>query len=232
MRESEPAEATNRRDTPVTAETIPGEALDLDTAVAKADQSAPDNAPAPVPLKEATRRFALIDAFKSALDDYVKSERPHMLGRLNAAAEDTDSKSFNVKIDGETVATMTITQPQDKIVVDDDDALADYALDNYPTEVETVTRVRESFEKVLLKKVKAEDVTPEPTEDNPEPEQVWMIVDPDTGEEVPGLKRAPAPPPSSFSIRWKGKEQKAQALDGLFAQVAPLLGIEAGESNR
>lgn len=167
-------------------------------------------------FKDMLSRFASIDAFEKALGDFVKRERQTVFAAMAAKQDEDGTKSFNVMLDGEVAATATITDPQPRVVVKDEEAFTDWVMDHYPTEVETVPTVRPAFQKRFLDKLIDHD-------------ENGVFVK-ESGEEVPGLKHVPAGQATTFSTRWKSQDKKADMLDRLFVNVAPLLGIEAGES--
>jgi hypothetical protein len=171
-------------------------------------------------------------AITDALIAAQKTHRDDTFADMLAAQTLTDAKSFNVKVDGEVVATATITEPKDKRIVsgrsDHAEAFLDWVQENYPTEVETIVQVRENWLKSFLETLEVN--LPEPTEDNPEPDP--ELFDPNTGEAVPGTKLIPAAEPTTWSLRFKkGEESKAQILaSSLPPDALVMLGITPAPS--
>lgn len=169
----------------------------------------------PTMLAQAAVQKSITEALKKAADKHRDATFAAML----AAQEETDSKSFNVKVDGELVATATITEPQEKFVVQSVnteayDAFLDYMQETYPTEVETIVQVRPNFLKTFLEKQLI--VT-----------DAGEVFDTESGEVVPGVKHIPPADPTSWSLRFKnGEESKAHVLrTSLAPEALALLGL-------
>lgn len=176
-----------------------------------------DASPRPA-LPEQLARAAVQKAITDALTDAQKAHRDTVFEAMLAAKKATASKSFNVEVDGEVVATATITDPKPKFVVqtvqsEAYDEFLDYMQEHYPTEVETVVQVRPAFLKTFLEKDL--DV------------QAGEVFDTNTGEPVPGVKHVPAGDPTSWSLRFKkGEESKEQVLRSALAPEAlAMLGL-------
>lgn len=192
----------------MTTETIEGQVLDAADSTEAANEA--------TPLKVETLRFAVLDAFAKAFNDYVKAHRDTHLDRLLEAGEDMDTKSFNVRLDGEVIATQTVNEPSDKFTVDDKDTFINWVMDKHPSEVVTEPEVRPAFQKRLLEKNVAvgDDGT---------------VFHKETGEPVPGLKHVPAGQPTSFSTRWKSQDAKVAALSSIVSEVAQQFGLTAAD---
>lgn len=161
-----------------------------------------------IPTKELFARFAKIAAVAGAVKSYEATARAEVFTRLRRLQEESGSKSIIAKdTDGTPLVTLTVTEPKDKFVVSDPNAVLDWVIDNFPAETETVSQVRESFLKVLMSRLVND------TEEG--------VVDTATGSPVPGVKFVPAGDPTSFSTTWKkegGEETgKKAALAAAFA---------------
>jgi hypothetical protein len=82
----------------------------------------------------------------------------------------------------------TVTLPLSKLtpVVADPAKLVAWAQQRYPTEVETIHQVRAAFQGALLARVLCDED---------------LVVDPDTGEAIPGLTVRPGGTPGQLTIR-------------------------------
>lgn len=187
-----------------------------------ATDDTPEVTPEGLSFSETATSYALADLFASAMTDYVKKHRrPEMFDALMEAFRE-GHKTSNVRMDGETVATATVTEPQGKVTVTDTEAFTAWVETHFPTETTPVFKVEvnSAFQKQLL-----ESYT-EPADKKKEGE-VYVKETSKTadvvGQSVPGLTYTPPGDPTSFSLRWKNKEAKAAAMEKVMEAVAPHL---------
>jgi hypothetical protein len=195
---------------------MPATTATPDAPETEAPQAATDTspaAPAEPTIKELTAQLAKVAAFAGAIKDTETIVRTNLTRRMLEMHDELGTKSLEVRdADGEVVVTFVVVQPtaNDEIKVSDEEALLDYVLDNFPGEVETITRVRDSFKKVLLGRVEVSDGVAYDT----------------TGEAVPGLTHVhtPAAAPTSITTKWKPGSGKQKALAMALADggISPL----------
>lgn len=172
----------------------------------------------PMSLRDRAALVALAKVVGEAIKDGDVQARSTVLTDLLSMWEETGVKSLIVRLPGTDtkVATITLTEPKDRAVIDDPQALLAWVEANRPDEVVTTTAIRSSFEKWLLDNVTLDD-------------ECCLLVDKETGEsvEIPGLSVREAGKPTTFSLRFEpdGRELVRQAALG-GASLAPLL--EAG----
>lgn len=183
----------------------------------------PEASQAPT-IAQRTERLAKMTAFQTALKTQIDLERAATeAAMLDEFYGDSGSKSFNARVNGETVAQFTLKETKDAVRVTDEDALLDWVFENAPSEVETITQVRPAFLAALLKRVQGDADT--------------GVFDPETGAEVPGLTYTPGGEVSGFGTSWKkvgrGDSERpgqAVALDSvLTGDLGALLALEGGE---
>lgn len=159
-------------------------------------------------IKTDNLRIALIKTFADALADFMKDARGEHLAQLLERYEDEGTKSFAVTLpDGTKVGNITLPEgkPSDQTV--DEAALFEWAEENGGIDVEVIpaTEARE------VKKVRAswlaEKIKTAIEGDDGE------LIDVETGEAIPGIKRVPGKAPSSFTITYAkdGREKIAMA---------------------
>lgn len=171
---------------------------------------------APVPTKDLMAQLAKIAAFKGAIADTEAVVRAEATARLLDLHDELGTKSLEVRdAEGNVVVTFVVVEPSatDSIRVDDEDALFDWVLANHPTEIETVSRVKQAFINRLSGEVVGGG------EDG-------GVFHKETGEPVPGFKHVhtPAAAPTTITTKWKPKTGKQAALAMALADggVTPL----------
>ena len=159
-------------------------------------------------IKTDNLRIALIKTFADALADFMKDARGEHLEQLLEKYNDEGTKSFAIVLpDGTRVGNITLPEgkPTDQTV--DEAALFEWAEENGgidveeipATEARTVKRLRQSW---LADKIK-----------NAIEGDDGELIDVETGEAIPGVKRVPGKAPSSFTITYAkdGREKIAMA---------------------
>lgn len=185
-----------------------------------ADTDASPRPSLPDQLERAAIQAAILDALKAAQSGHRQDVFADMLSAKAALGV----KSFDVKLDGDVVATATIKEPTDRRIVQTSDteayeAFIDYVQEHYPSEVETIVQVRPAFQESFLDGLEPGGV------DNAE------LFDPKTGVAVPGTKNLPAGEPNSWSLVFKrATKGKASGKERVLAAALPpeamaLLGI-------
>lgn len=159
-------------------------------------------------IKEELRRMALIKAFADALNDFTKDERASVLDRLLEKYEDEGTKSFNVTLpDGTKVASITLPEGKaaDKTV--DEAALFEWAEEQDGIDVEVIPAQAERKLKKVRSSWLADKIKCAIEGDDGD------LIDIDSGEVIPGIKRIPGASPSSFTVRFApdGREKLATA---------------------
>jgi hypothetical protein len=143
------------------------------------------------------RDLALRLAVVTVLQDRVAEERELLRAAIVAALDNVGADSVRAELqDGTRVAKAGITVPKPSARVTDPQALTEWASQAHPTEV--VWRVRESFQKGLLDRLK------------PGPD--GHAVDPDTGEVIPGVTFVERDRYPSLRFESDGRERIAAAL--------------------
>ena len=159
-------------------------------------------------IKADNLRIALVKTFADALADFMKDARGDHLEQLLEKYNEEGTKSFAVVLpDGTKVGNITLPEgkPTDQTV--DEAALFEWAEENGGIDVETIpaTEARE------VKKVRAswlaEKIKSAIEGDDGE------LIDAETGEAIPGVRRVPGKAPSSFTITYAkdGREKIAMA---------------------
>jgi hypothetical protein len=169
-------------------------------------------------LKDHATKVAVLRVLRDAVEAQYQATRREVLDGLRAARAEFALKSMRVTLpDGTPIATITLIDPQPAVVVADEDAFTAWVVENHPGEVETLVRVRSSWQKQFIARLAA---WPAP------------VTDPHTGEVIPGLATAPAPAPCSFSLRPVpgGTEQVARAWHTGEIDLPRLLALDGGET--
>ncbi|MER5740985.1 MULTISPECIES: hypothetical protein [unclassified Streptomyces] len=167
-------------------------------------------------LKEHATRVAVLRVLRDAVDTEYRTERHEVMEELRAARAELDLKSVRVTLPDDTpVATLTLVDPAPAVVVADEEAFTAWVADNHPGEVETLVRVRPSWQRQFLARLACVD----------------PVADPHTGEAIPGLGVLPASAPRSFSLRPlpSGRERIARALRTGTLDLHRLLPLGGGE---
>jgi len=159
-------------------------------------------------IKQENLRIALIKTFSDALADFMRDARGDHLEQLLEKYNDEGTKSFAVILpDGTKVGNITLPEGKPSDQTFDEAALFEWAGENGgidteiipATEAREVKRVRPSW---LAEKIK----TAIEGDDG-------ELIDVETGEAIPGIKRVPGKAPSSFTITYAeaGREKIAMA---------------------
>ena len=151
-------------------------------------------------LKTEFLAFVLRKTIADMVASEVKSERGTRMEQLLDLHEDTGAKQVAVKLpSGEQVATLTITQPSPKQVVDESRLLA-WCKENRPDLVETVDHpateawTEERVNAEAFRRIEADVVDGD-----------WITAD---GEHIDGI-RTVTDAPSSFSVKYsKGGQDR------------------------
>jgi len=168
-------------------------------------------------LKDHATRVAVLKVLRDAVESQYQATRREVLDGLRAARAELALKSMRVTLpDGTPIATITLIDPKPAVVVADEDAFTAWVAENHPGEVETLVRVRSSWQKQFIAQLAA---WPDP------------VTDPDTGEVIPGLAATPASAPRSFSLRPVpgGTEQVARAWRTGQIDLPRLLALDGDE---
>lgn len=143
-------------------------------------------------MKEESLRLAALTALRDAIDTEVTNLRNGVTSSLLKAREELGVKSLEVTLpDGTVVASVSVTQPESKLGVVDEQAFVDWVRANAPTEV--VETVRSSYQRALLGRLTEVD---------------GRAVDEETGEFVAGVGRSAARPPY-ISLRYRPEGREA-----------------------
>lgn len=159
-------------------------------------------------IKQDNQRIALIKAYHDALGAFLADARAEHLEQLLGKYEEEDSKSWDIKLpDGTKIGqiTLPVGKPADKTV--DEAALFEWAEQNDGIDVEhvpavparDVKRVRPSWLAAKIKSaIEGDD---------------GELIDVETGEAIPGVRRVPGKGPSSFTVTYApgGREKIATA---------------------
>ena len=159
-------------------------------------------------IKTENLRIALIKTFADALMDYMKDARGEHLEQLLEKYEEEGTKSFAIVLpDGTRVGNITLPEgkPSDQTV--DEAALFEWAeaQDGITEEIIPATKKR------IVKKVKASWLADKIK--NAIEGDDGELIDVETGEAIPGVRRVPGKAPSSFTITYAkdGREKIATA---------------------
>lgn len=151
-------------------------------------------------LRDINLRFAALKLIADIVDKAMKEEKAAHLEALEASAEESGAKSWNVTLGGEKVAAVTLSQRAGGFKVGDPDKLAAHVQATTPEAVDTVLVVKDWKAKEILTSivdvVDGYGVTAE-------------------GDMIPGIVEVPAGAPYQ-SLRWDskagGKEAVADAI--------------------
>jgi hypothetical protein len=154
-------------------------------------QDGADLWPVPVPPGQPQPPKTRLDRFHEvlkldALASAFKAAAAEVRAALNAEAraeyeQHRTAVSWRMDIG---VASLPISK--ETAMVGDDTALLKWCRERYPTEVEDVPQIRTSFQAQLLRRVMCRD---------------GLVLDPDTGEAVPGLVVRPGGVPKTLTFR-------------------------------
>ena len=147
-------------------------------------------------LKDANARFTALKLLRDVVDAAMKDEKADHLQALIESAEATDSTKWSVKIDGTEVASISLVQKSDSIVIADPAKLANHLAPTSPEYVQLGLRdwAKKEFESLVAH---VDDEGNGFTED---------------GELIgPGVVTRPAGTPYQ-SVRWNSKNNGKEVL--------------------
>jgi hypothetical protein len=171
-----------------------------------------------VNLKDDATKVAALKTLRDAVDAEYEATRRRVLDGLRAARKEFNLKSVRVTLpDDIPIATITLTDPKPAIVIADEGAFTTWVAENYPAEVETITRVRSAWQRAFVTRLEA---------------SLDSVADSHTGEVIPGLAVAPASEPHSFSLRPlpRGREEIIRAWRSGALDPRRLLALDGGET--
>ena len=142
-------------------------------------------------LRDINLRYAALKLIADIVAEAMKAEKAEHLEALEASAEDSGAKSWNVTLGGEKVAAVTLAQRSGGPKILDEDALADHIEHDHPEMVETVKRLKPWASKEILASIVAVTDDGGVTSD---------------GEILPGVVEVPAGAPYQ-SLRWDAKSE-------------------------
>lgn len=166
-----------------------------------------------------TKEQRLAHLLRKTVADFAKAEveaeRRDIFADLMTKYDEDGIKQIVIKLpDGEPLATFTISQPKPKTAVTDDGALIEWAQENRPELVETVTTVRLRGDAVKTLSAETTEVEGEHITDD--------------GETVPGLRTTTAAP-SSFTVKYSdGDESRCRLLEAW--KSGELSALDTGET--
>ena len=147
-------------------------------------------------LRDTNLRYAALKLIADIVDKAMKDEKADHLEALQAAAEDTGAKSWEVTLGGRKVAGVTLSQRSGGFKVGDPESFAVYVQDQDPKAVDTVVTVKDWKSKELL-------------------DRVVDVVDgygiTSDGDMIPGVVEVPAGAPYQ-SLRWDSKADGREAV--------------------
>lgn len=151
-------------------------------------------------LRDINLRYAALKLIADIVADAMKAEKAEHLEALEASAEDSGAKSWNVTLGGAKVGTVTLAQRAGGPKIIDEDELAHHIEHDHPDMVETVKRLKPWAAKQILASIVDVDDSGGITQD---------------GEILPGITMTEAGAPYQ-SLRWdakaEGKEVVADAI--------------------
>ncbi|MBL3669608.1 hypothetical protein JL475_27215 [Streptomyces sp. M2CJ-2] len=168
-------------------------------------------------LRDRATRVVVLRVLRDAVEAEYRAERRAVLDGLRAARAELALKSMRVTLpDDIPIATLTLIDPQPAVVVADEDAFTAWVAANHSGEVETLVRVRPAWKREFFGRLACFD----------------PVVDPHTGEVIPGLAVAPPSEPRSFSLRPVpgGAERVARAWHTGEIDLRRLLALGGGET--
>lgn len=163
-------------------------------------------------LKANALRAAVMKAISDALKAEVDAGRGELMAELLDLYDATGAKSLDVKVGDVKVASIPLSIPKAGIAVKDQAAFTAFVDSNYPQAVivpPTSKQVAAAWQEAYLKECVIDG---------------GEVIDPNTGEVVPGLEHKEAGRPKTFSIRFEktGREAIAAAWqDGRLGELMP-----------
>jgi hypothetical protein len=138
-------------------------------------------------LKEDATTVAVLKALRDIIDAEYEAARQRIFVGLCEARDKVGLKSIRVTLPDDTlVATVTLVDPKPAVVLADEGAFLAWVGEHYPSEIETLVRVRPAWQREFISGL---DASSDP------------VVDPHTGETTKGLEARPASEPRSFALR-------------------------------
>jgi hypothetical protein len=138
-------------------------------------------------LKEDATTVAVLKALRDIVDAEYEAARQRVFAGLCEVRDETGLKSIRVTLPDDTpVATISLIDPKPAIAVSDEKAFLGWVREYYPSEVETLVRVRPAWQRNFISGLDASSD---------------LVTDASTGENVRGLDAVPAPEPRSFALR-------------------------------
>lgn len=154
--------------------------------------------------------IAVLKAIRDEIDERMKATRDGLTENLLDAYHDDGTKSIIARMpDGSPVATITLVEPQDSVVVADEREFAAWVKATYPTEAKPkiTMEVNAAWRRGFLASIAAADPP----------------IDPKTGEVVPGLKFMAAEEPRTFQTRFVTGGRDAVAAAWNAGELAELI---------
>lgn len=153
-------------------------------------------------LKEETLRTAVMGAMSTVVKDVNEAQRKKLLDLLLEQYRETGTKSAIVKdLDGDKIATITLTESAASTVVTDQDAFLDWCRDHRPDLIETVEHPPvEAWTEVRVKGTAATVIAEEY-------KKAGSLYVTEEMEPVEGVEYKPAPEPSRFSLTYAAKDR-------------------------
>ena len=187
-----------------------------------ADDAPAETLPAEtVDIKDLALRVAVANVVAKKITESSADAREVLVQELLRLRKDTGVKTIDVLLypndDKSKIASVTLNEVKDKIVVDDEKAYKKWVQDNHPSEIEYVIRVRSSFTAALLDGMVAGDTA------------TGIVVTVDSGEQVPGLRAVDGGDPTATTLTFTrptktkagGRELVVHALNGRTELEAP-----------
>jgi len=146
--------------------------------------------------------FALLDARNKADKALLAEVRSILQDDLEVAWKEEGTSSVALRLDGKPVGKATVSKNGDAVLVDDPEAFKRWVEENYPDEVEYVSRseVKPAFSKTFLSTKRLEVATDENDEPQVDDDGNVVIVDTKLGLPVPGIRIKKGEGLKSFSI--------------------------------
>lgn len=170
-------------------------------------------------LKNTATRVAALDTLKRRVSEELDAARLELQAQLTAAKDDTGTEQIGFGLDGVDIGKATLVQPDDAVVVTDEDALLAWVRTVAPTEITSrvVTEIRPAWRAMLLKQLSSSG------------QLVWADVE--TGEihEVPGVELQAKPAHVRVTVPAAGKVVLAEAWRSRAVWRLALPELTAGE---
>lgn len=167
-------------------------------------------------IREASRRAAVLRALADLVKEAEKDSRVDVDRELRALAEETGTESVTATLpDGTAVATFKLAGGKPVARVTDERKFFEWVEVNHPSEI--VPQVRAMYRECVIKAC----------------ERAGAPVDPQTGEEIPGVEVETATKYLTTKFLSGGREAVAQAWNaGRLAGIAPTPELAKGEGSQ